>query len=149
VSFSFLKLCFIPFLCRLVGQHVASLIPNGATIQMGIGSIPDAVLSALKNHRDLGVHSEMFSDGVVDLVESGAINGSRKSLEPFQIVGSFVVGSQRLIDFVNDNPSVKLLRSSYVNDPHVIRQHEKMHAINSLVQIDLTGQVCADSIGTR
>lgn len=141
---------FSCFVChRKVGENVATLIPNGATLQMGIGSIPDAVLSALKGHKHLGIHSEMFSDGVVDLVESGAIDGSMKSRESFQIVGSFVVGSKRLVDFIDDNPSVKLLRSSYVNDPHVIREHEKMHAINSLVQIDLTGQVCADSIGTR
>lgn len=132
-----------------VGEQVAALIPDGATLQMGIGQIPDAVLGALTGHKNLGVHSEMFSDGVIDLVKRGVVTNALKNNEPFQTVGSFVVGSQRVIDFVHDNPAVKLMRSSYVNDPHLIREIDNMHAINSLIQIDLTGQVCADSIGKR
>jgi acyl-CoA hydrolase len=132
-----------------VGRVVAELIPNGATMQMGIGNIPDAVLYALENHEHLAVHSEMFSDGVIDLVERGIIDGSRKKEEPFQMVGSFVVGSKRLCDFINDNPAVKLKRTRYVNDPHIISKINKMHAINSCVEIDLTGQVCSDSIGRK
>jgi acyl-CoA hydrolase len=132
-----------------VGRVVAELIPNGATMQMGIGNIPDAVLYALENHEQLAVHSEMFSDGVIDLVERGIIDGSRKKEEPFQMVGSFVVGSKRLCDFINDNPAVKLKRTRYVNDPHIISKINKMHAINSCVEIDLTGQVCSDSIGRK
>ncbi len=134
---------------KRVGEAVASLIPNGATLQLGIGSIPDATLHALSGHRHLGIHSEMFSDGVLKLLECGVIDGSCKTGEPFQIVGSFVKGSRRLYDAIDGNPGVKMMRSSYVNDPAVIKTHHAMHAINSCIQIDLTGQVCADSIGTR
>ena len=132
-----------------VGRNVAQLVPDGATLQLGIGSIPDATLHALSGHKHLGVHSEMFSDGVLRLLEAGVIDGSLKTDEPFQTVGSFVMGSRRLYDAIDDNPAVKLMRSSRVNDPAVIKTHRAMHAINSCIQLDLTGQVCADSIGTR
>jgi acyl-CoA hydrolase len=132
-----------------IGQHIANLVEDGATLQMGIGAIPNAVLSCLTNHRDLGVHSEMFSDGILPLVESGVINGSQKVKYRNSIVGSFVVGSQKLYDFINDNPMVKLLDFSYVNNVEIIRQNPRVTAINSAIEIDLTGQVCADSIGSK
>ncbi len=132
-----------------VGRNVAQLVPDGATLQMGIGSIPDATLHALSGHKHLGIHSEMFSDGVLNLLEAGVIDGSLKTDEPWQTVGSFVMGSRRLYDAIDDNPAVKLMRSSHVNDPAVIKKHRAMHAINSCIQLDLTGQVCADSIGMR
>jgi acetyl-CoA hydrolase len=132
-----------------VGEHIASLIPDGATLQMGIGSIPDAVLKNLGNHKDLGVHSELFSDGVVDMVEAGVITCARKTFHPGKIIAGFLFGSQRLYDFVHDNPIIELHPTDYVNDPFNIAQNEKMVAINSAIQVDLTGQVCADSIGTR
>jgi 4-hydroxybutyrate CoA-transferase len=131
-----------------IGRHVAGLIEDGATLQLGIGAIPDAVLQSLADRRDLGVHSEMFSDGVLDLTERGVITGKRKSLDRGKIVASFVVGSQRLLDFINDNPMVELHPSDYTNDTRIIRQFEDMVAINSAIQVDLTGQVCAESIGT-
>jgi 4-hydroxybutyrate CoA-transferase len=125
------------------------LVEDGATLQLGIGAIPDAVLQALTDRRDLGVHSEMFSDGVLDLVERGVITGARKTLDRGKIVASFVVGSQRLLDFIHDNPMVELHPSDYTNDTRTIRQFEHMVAINSAIQVDLTGQVCAESIGTH
>jgi 4-hydroxybutyrate CoA-transferase len=132
-----------------IGRHCAALVEDGATLQMGIGAIPDAVLAALTDHRDLGVHSEMFSDGVIPLVEQGVINGVRKRVHPGKIVASFVSGTRRLYDFVDDNPQVVLLDVAYVNDTAVIRRNPKVTAINSAIEIDLTGQVCADSIGSR
>ena len=132
-----------------VGEHIAELIPDGATLQMGIGSIPDAVLSNLHNHKDLGIHTELFSDGVIDMVERGVITCSRKSFHPGKIVAGFLFGTQRLYEFVDNNPLIELHPTDYVNDPFNIAQNEKMVAINSALQIDLTGQVCADSIGTR
>jgi acyl-CoA hydrolase len=132
-----------------IGQHCAGLVEDGATLQMGIGSIPDAVLAALKHHRRLGIHSEMFSDGVIDLVERGVITGEEKRTHPGKIVAGFVMGSRRLYDFVDDNPLVALLDIAYVNDTAVIRRNPKVAAINSAVEIDLTGQVCADSIGLK
>lgn len=132
---------------RAIAAHVASLIPNGATLQMGIGAIPNAVLEALENHRELGVHTEMFSDGVVNLFNSGAITNQHKPLDRGRIVSGFVSGTQRLYDFVNDNPIVQLKDISYVNDTTIIRRMPRMTAINSAIEIDLTGQVCADSIG--
>jgi len=132
-----------------IGRHVAGLVGDGATLQLGIGAIPDAVLQALTDRRDLGVHSEMFSDGVLDLVERGVITGAHKSLDRGKIVASFVVGSQRLLDFIDDNPMVALHPSDYTNDTRIIRQFERMVAINSAIQVDLTGQVCAESIGTH
>lgn len=133
----------------LIGRHVAELIEDGATLQLGIGAIPDATLQALADHRDLGVHTEMFSDGVLDLVERGVITGARKERNPGRIVASFVVGSRRLLDFIDDNPMVEMRPTDYTNNTLIIRQFERMVAINSAIQIDLTGQVCAESIGTR
>ena len=132
-----------------IGQHIAELIPNGATLQMGIGSIPNAVLQSLDHHKDLGVHTEMFSDGVVDLVERGIINCARKNFHPGKIIGGFLFGSPRLYDFVDNNPLIELHPIDYVNDPFNIARNDQMVAINSAVQIDLTGQVCADSIGPK
>lgn len=132
-----------------IGGHIAGLIEDGATLQMGIGSIPNAVLGALGGHKDLGVHTEMFSDGVIPLVEKGVINGRRKVKHPGRMVAGFVMGTRRLYDFVDDNPQVLMLDVGYVNDTAVIRRNPKVTAINSAIEVDLTGQVCADSIGTR
>ena len=130
-----------------IGKHVAGLIEDGATLQMGIGAIPNAVLAALGNHKDLGVHTEMFSDGVVDLVEKGVITGKYKQGRKGMISAGFVMGSQKVYDFVDDNPQVRMLDIAYVNDTSVIRKQHKMTAVNSAIEVDLTGQVCADSIG--
>lgn len=132
-----------------IGHHVASLVPDGATLQMGIGAVPDAVLRQLSGHSRLGVHTETFSDGVVELVEAGVITGEDKVLEPGIVVAGFVVGSRRLYDFVDDNPGVRLLDISYVNDPAVIKRNPKVTAVNSAIEVDITGQVVGDSIGTR
>jgi acyl-CoA hydrolase len=132
-----------------IGRHVAGLIEDGATLQTGIGKIPDAVLAQLGNHRHLGIHSEMWSDGMLPLLESGAIDNSRKVKHRGRTVSGFVMGSRRLYDFIDDNPSVLQLDIGYVNDPSVIRQNPRVTAINSAVEVDLTGQVCADSIGSR
>ncbi len=134
---------------RSIGRHIASIVEDGATLQMGIGAIPDATLAALGDHRDLGIHTEMFSDGVIDLVEKGVINGSRKRTHKDIIVASFLVGSRRLFDFVDDNPLVEMFPSDYVNDTKEIRKNPRVTAINSAVEIDMTGQVCSDSIGQR
>jgi acyl-CoA hydrolase len=134
---------------RAIGRHIASLVEDGATLQLGIGSIPDAVLAALGDHRDLGVHTEMFSDGVIDLVERGVVNGRLKRTHPGKIVGAFILGTRRLYDFVDDNPQVAMLAVDYVNDTTVIRRNPKVTAVNSAIEIDITGQVAADSIGTR
>jgi acetyl-CoA hydrolase len=132
-----------------IGQHIAGLIPDGATLQMGIGSIPDAVLQCLGNHRDLGIHTELFSDGVIDLVEQGVITCSRKTFHPGKIVAGFLFGTHKLYEFVNNNPLIEMHPTDYVNDPFHIAQNARMVAINSALQIDLTGQVCADSIGAK
>jgi 4-hydroxybutyrate CoA-transferase len=133
-----------------IGQIISErLVQDGATLQMGIGSIPDAVLRSLGDHRELGIHSEMFSDGVIDLVRTGVITNSRKVLDPGQLVGGFCIGSRRLYDFLDNNPMVRMKDIAYVNDTSVIRQQPKMTAINSCIEIDLTGQVVSDSIGTR
>lgn len=134
---------------RAIGENCARLIENGATLQLGIGAIPDAVLLFLKDKKDLGIHSEMFSDGVVELVESGVINNSRKTLHPGKMVVTFLMGTRRLYDFVHDNPAVALYPVDYVNDPCVIMQNEKMVSINSCIQVDLMGQVVSDSIGLK
>jgi len=134
---------------RAIGKNVAELVDDGATLQMGIGAIPDAVLAALTNHRNLGVHTEMFSDGVLDLVESGVITGIHKAVHPGKLVAAFLMGTRRLYDFVDDNPQVMMLGADYVNDTRVIRRNPRVTAINSAIEIDLTGQVVADSIGTR
>ena len=132
-----------------VARNVASLIPDGATLQTGIGGIPEAVLACLDDKRDLGIHTEMFSDGVIDLIESGVINGERKSLLRGKAVAAFVLGTKRLFDFIHDNASCEFRPICYTNDPFVVARNDRMVAINSALQIDLTGQVCADSIGTR
>lgn len=134
---------------RAIGEHVANLIEDRSCLQMGIGAIPDAVLAALKDHSGLGIHTEMFSDGVIDLVESGVITGEYKTIHRRQIVASFLLGSRRLYDFVDDNPQVLLRECSYTNDTALIRQLPRMVAINSAIEVDITGQVVADSIGTR
>lgn len=132
-----------------VGEHIAEIIPHGATLQMGLGSIPDAVLHHLGSHRDLGIHTELFSDGVIDMVDQGVITCRKKSFHPGKIVAGFAFGSQRLYEFVHNNPMIELHPSDYVNDPFNIAQNDKMVAINSALQVDLTGQVCADSIGSQ
>ncbi len=132
-----------------VGEHIAEIIPHGATLQMGLGNIPDAVLHHLGSHRDLGIHTELFSDGVIDMVDRGVITCRKKSFHPGKIVAGFAFGSQRLYEFVHNNPMIELHPSDYVNDPFNIAQNDKMVAINSALQVDLTGQVCADSIGSR
>ncbi len=134
---------------RRIGRHCASLIEDGSTLQMGIGGVPDAVLAELGDRRDLGIHSEMFSDGVMGLVQRGIINGARKTLHPGKITAGFLMGTRRLYDFVHNNPMVELQRTEYINDPFVIAKNDRMVAINSAIEVDLTGQVCADSIGPR
>ena len=130
-----------------IGRNVASLIEDGATLQLGIGSIPNAILLQLGDKRDLGIHSEMLSDGVIDLIEKGIVTNDAKTVLPGKIAVSFVIGSRRLYDFVNDNPLFEFQTSDYINDPFIISQNHKMTAINSALQIDVTGQVAADSIG--
>jgi acyl-CoA hydrolase len=132
---------------RAIARHAAGLIPDGATIQAGIGGIPDAVLMALGNHRDLGFHSEMVPDGVVDLIQAGVINNEKKTLHPHKVIAGFVLGTKPLFDFLHDNPIFEFHPTAYTNDPFVIAQNDKMVAINSALEIDLTGQVCAGSLG--
>ena len=132
-----------------IGEYVASLIEDRSTLQMGIGSIPNAALSKLKNHKDLGLHTEMFSDGVIDLIESDVINCNYKGTLRGRALATFLIGSKRLYDFVNDNPFIEMKESSMVNDTARIRKNPKMVAINSAIEVDLTGQVCADSIGAK
>lgn len=132
-----------------IGRNVANLVEDGACLQMGIGGIPNAVLRSLINHKNLGIHTEMFSDGVIDLVEREVITGSNKRVHPGKIVSAFIMGSRRLYDFVDDNPMIAVLDVAYVNDTAVIRRNPRVTAINSAIEIDLTGQVCADSVGTR
>jgi len=132
-----------------IGQLIAGMIEDGSTLQMGIGTIPDAVLRSLHGHKNLGVHTEMCSDGIIDLVDNDVINNTKKKIHPYKTVTGFAVGTRRLYDYVNDNPAFVFLDIDYVNDPHVIRRNPKVIAINSAIEVDLTGQVCADSIGTR
>ncbi len=134
---------------ELIARHIVDLIPDGATMQMGIGAIPDAVLKYLFDKRDLGIHTELFSDGVIDLVEAGVLTNAQKSLHTGKIVAGFVIGSRRLYKWVDDNPLIELHPTEYVNDPFVIAQNVRQVAINSAIEIDLTGQVCADSIGPK
>lgn len=136
-------------LAQEIAGHIAQLIPDEATMQMGIGAIPDAVLGYLYDKTDLGVHTELFSDGVIDLVEAGVINNARKTLHQGKITAGFVIGTRRLYEFIHDNPIIELHRTEYVNDPFVIAQNDRQVAINSAIEIDLTGQVCADSIGPK
>jgi acyl-CoA hydrolase len=132
-----------------IGSFVAELVEDRATIQMGIGSIPNATLAALEHHKDLGVHTEMFSDGLIPLIEKGVITNQYKHKHAGKVVAGFVLGSKKLYDFIDDNPLIRMLDIDYVNDTKNIRQNPKMTAINSAIEIDLTGQVCADSIGTK
>jgi len=131
-----------------IGEHIGSLIEDGSTLQMGIGEIPDAVLLFLKNKKDLGIHTEMFSDGIIDLVDKGIITNEKKTIHRGKIIASFMLGTRKLFDFVNNNPLIELHPIEYANDPFIISQNEKMIAINSALEVDLTGQVCSDSIGT-
>jgi acetyl-CoA hydrolase len=132
-----------------IAAHIAGLIPDGATMQLGIGAIPNAVLKYLLDKKDLGIHSELISDGVIELVEAGVLTNARKSIHPGKIVAGFLLGTKRLYDWVDNNPLVQLHRTEYVNDPFVVAQNDRMVAINSAIEIDLTGQVCADSIGPK
>jgi acetyl-CoA hydrolase len=132
-----------------IGRTIAGLIEDGSTLQLGIGSVPDSVLGELTSHRDLGIHTEMFSDGVMHLIEAGVVTGARKTLHPGVTVSSFVLGSKRLYDFLNCNTQIELYPADYTNDPHVIAAHDRMVAINAALSVDLTGQVVADSLGSR
>ena len=131
-----------------IGEHISGLIEDGSTLQLGIGAIPESVLRHLFEKKDLGIHTEMFSDGVIKLVENGIITNEKKTLHPGKIIASFVLGSKKLFDFIDNDPLMEFHPSHYTNDPFIIAQNEKMVAINSAIEIDLTGQVCADSIGT-
>ena len=134
---------------RRIGEYVAELVPDGATLQLGIGAIPAATALALRDKRDLGVHTEMFTDSVVDLVEAGVITGARKERNRGKLVTAFLMGTKRLYDFVDDNPMVEMRPVDFTNDTHVIRSFSRMVAINSAIEVDLSGQVVADSIGRR
>jgi acyl-CoA hydrolase len=134
---------------RAIGRHCAELVEDGATLQIGIGAIPQATVAALVDHQRLGVHTEMLSDGIVDLVERGVVTGEAKRIHPGKIVAGFALGTRRLYDFLDDNPQVAMLDAAYVNDTAVIRRNPKVTAINGAIEVDLTGQVCADSIGDR
>jgi acyl-CoA hydrolase len=132
-----------------IGRNVASLIEDGAVLQTGIGGIPDAVLSFLMDRKDLGAHSEMVSDGVIPLIEAGVLTGERKNFKPRKIIAGFILGSKKIFDFVDNNPIFEFHPTAYVNDPALIARNDNMVAINSALQVDLTGQVCSDSIGNQ
>ena len=132
-----------------IARYIAELIPDGATMQMGIGAIPDAVLKYLFDKKDLGVHTELFSDGVIDLVEAGVLTNAQKTLHTGKIIAGFILGSKKLYNWVHNNPLIEFHRTEYVNDPFVIAKNERMVAVNSAIEVDLTGQVCADSIGPK
>ncbi|HSI89747.1 MAG TPA: acetyl-CoA hydrolase/transferase C-terminal domain-containing protein [Adhaeribacter sp.] len=134
---------------QTIGRYIAEMIEDGATLQMGIGGIPDAVLSCLTNHKELGIHTEMFSNGVIPLIENGTITNEHKVRHPGRVATGFIVGNRKLYDYVDDNPMILMQRTDYVNDVHIIRSNPKVVAINSAIQLDLTGQVVADTIGTR
>lgn len=134
---------------RRIGKAVAGLVEDGATLQMGIGAIPDAVLAELANHRELGVHTEMFSDGLIDLIERGVVTNQHKKVCPGKTLVSFVMGSQRLYDFIDQNPIIEFRESAFTNDTTLIRKNPRATAINSAVEVDLTGQICAESVGSR
>ncbi|MBO9703178.1 MAG: acetyl-CoA hydrolase/transferase family protein [Sporocytophaga sp.] len=143
------KICPSTVIDKKIGYHVASLIEDGATLQMGIGNIPNAVLASLTNHKRLGVHSEMFSDGLIPLIEKGVVTGEDKIIDRGKVVATFAIGCRRTYDFMDNNPVIKMKEVSYTNDVANIRKNKKVSAINSAIEIDLTGQVCADSIGTK
>ncbi len=132
---------------RAIARHIAGLIPDGATLQTGIGGIPDAVLGFLSDRHDLGVHTEMFSDGLIDLIQAGVVNNEKKTLHPHKVIAGFVLGTKRLFDFIDDNPIFEFHPTHYVNDPFIIAQNDRMVSINSAIEVDITGQVCADSMG--
>lgn len=132
-----------------IAEYISSTISDGATLQMGIGAIPDAVLPFLREKKDLGIHTEMFSDGLIELIELGVVNGEKKTFLPNKVVSSFVIGTQKLFDFIDNNPLIEFRSSKFVNDPVNIARNDKMISINSAIEIDLTGQVCSDSMGTR
>lgn len=134
---------------KKIAGYIAELIPDEATMQMGIGAIPDAVLKHLYDKKDLGIHTELFSDSVIDLVEAGVITNAKKTLHPGKIIAGFILGTKRLYDWVHNNPLIEFLRTEYINDPFVISRNDRMVAVNSAIEIDLTGQICADSIGTK
>ncbi|MBN1265872.1 MAG: acetyl-CoA hydrolase/transferase family protein [Anaerolineales bacterium] len=136
-------------LSRKIGRHVASLIEDGSTLQMGIGAIPDGVLYYLEDKKDLGVHTELFSNGVMKLVQKGIITNEKRTLHPGKITAGFIIGTRELYEFVDDNPIIDLHPTEYVNDPFIIARNDRMVSINSAIEVDLTGQVCADSIGPR
>ncbi len=132
-----------------IGDHIANLIEDKSTLQMGVGNIPNAVLARLGNHKNLGLHTEMFSDGVIDLILKDVINGNYKGVNPGRALATFLMGSKKLYDYVDDNPFIEMREADYVNDVYIIRQNPRMVAINSAIEVDVTGQICADSIGTR
>jgi acyl-CoA hydrolase len=132
---------------RAIARRVANLIPDGAVLQTGIGGLPEAVLSLLRNHKDLGIHSELVPDAAVELIEAGVINNARKTIHRGKVTAGFALGTKRLFDFVDNNPIFEFQRTSYANDPFVIAQNERMVAINSAIEVDITGQVCSDSVG--
>jgi acetyl-CoA hydrolase len=132
-----------------IGSYIADLVEDGSTLQMGIGAIPDSVMKYLHSKKDLGIHTEMFSDGIIELVEQGIINGEKKTLHPGKIIAGFVLGTRRVYDFIDNNPVIEFHPQEYVNDPFIIAKNNKMVAINSAIEVDLTGQVCSDSIGTK
>lgn len=132
-----------------IGKHCASLVADGSTLQLGIGAIPDAVLLFLKDKKDLGIHTEMFSDGVIELVEAGVITGKAKTLHPGKLVATFLMGTRKLYDFVNNNPDVEMYPVNYVNDPWIVAKNEKMVSINSCIEVDLMGQVASETIGLK
>jgi 4-hydroxybutyrate CoA-transferase len=134
---------------QTIAEYISSLISDGATLQMGIGAIPDAVLPFLREKKDLGIHTEMFSDGLIDLIELGVVNGEKKTFLPNKVVSSFVIGTNKVHDFIDNNPLIEFRSSKFVNDPVNIARNDKMISINSAIQIDLSGQVCSDSMGTR
>jgi acyl-CoA hydrolase len=134
---------------RRIGQHVASLVEDGSTLQLGIGGIPDSVLSYLRDKKDLGIHTEMVSDGIMDAIEAGVITGARKSLHKGKVIATFALGSRRLYDYLDNNPLFEFHPCDYTNDPGVIAQNDRMVAVNSAIEVDLTGQVCSDSMGTQ
>ncbi|MCE5310019.1 MAG: 4-hydroxybutyrate CoA-transferase, partial [Acidobacteriales bacterium] len=133
---------------RTIARHVANLIPDEATLQTGVGGTPDAVLEQLVDHKDLGIHTEMFSDGVIDLIEKGVINNEKKTIHPHKVISGFVLGTKRLFDFIHNNPIFEFHPNAYTNDPFIIAQNRRMVAINAAIEVDLTGQVCADSMGS-
>ena len=134
---------------RKIGENIAGLVEDGATIQLGIGGIPNAALKAMEGKRDLGIHAEMVSDGIIEAMESSLVTGAKKTLHPHKVVATFLFGSKKVYEYAHDNPAFEIHPVNYTNDPFIVAQNEKMVAINSAIEVDLTGQVCSDSIGTR